>query len=234
MSDMHIHKEEHFLKNTLSTRELFRLLQDAAGAHCEEIGLGAAVTGPKGLMWVVVRQLIELERWPDKGETLCLDTWPGSTRHMFYPRFYLLRDAQGHILGRSSAMWTLVDRQTRKMISPQVYGLELEGLVTGDEARMPTAPAKLPTDCAAEYVVAADVLDDNGHMNNTRYYDLAERMFGDAISGKHLCRAATEYVSEAREGDKMSLRWGRDGDRYYIAGTAEEDKVIFRMSLEYR
>ena len=231
---MHIRIEEHRLDGRLSTGGLFRLLQDAAGAHCEEIGLGVAVTKPKNLMWVVVRQLVEMERWPAPGELIRLETWPGDTRHMFYPRFYLIKSEAGELLGRSSALWTLVDRDNRKMISPSAYGLALSGLVTGQETRLPSAPAKLPADRAAEYTVGADVLDGNGHMNNTKYYDLAERTFGEAVAEKNLCRAMTEYVAEAREGDSMRLSWGQDGDQYYITGTAGEDKTIFRMSLEYK
>ena len=231
---MHIHKEEHKLENALSTGGLFYLLQEAAGTHCEETGLGVAVTGPKNLMWVVVRQLVEMERWPEPGETLILHTWPGSTRHMFYPRFYRLEDESGALLGKSSALWTLVDRDARKAISPKAYGLELEGLVTGEELRLPSAPVKLPVESEAAYTVGADVLDGNGHMNNTRYYDLAERVFGERVRGKGLSRAMTEYVTEAREGDRMDLHWGRDGDRYFITGTTDSDKTVFRMSLEYK
>lgn len=230
---MHIRTEEHRLEERLSTRGLFRLLQEAAGAHCEEIGLGAEVTRPRNLMWVVVRQLVEMERWPEPGELIQVQTWPGNTRHMFYPRFYLLKSETGALLGRSSALWALVDRDSRKMISPAAYGLVIEGLATGEESRLPSSPAKLPLDRTAEYTVGSDVLDTNGHMNNTRYYDLAERVFGETATEKNLSRAMTEYVAEAREGDVMHLSWGRDGDRYYITGTAGEDKTIFRMSLEY-
>ena len=231
---MHIHIEEHRLDGRLSTGGLFRLLQEAAGAHCEEIGLGDDVIKPKNLMWVVVRQLVEMERWPEPGELILLETWPGDTRHMFYPRFYLIKSAAGEILGRSSAMWTLVDRESRKMINPMVYGLDIEGLVTGQEGRRPSALTRLPVDRTAEYTVGADVLDGNGHMNNTKYYDLAERTFGEAVADKNLCRAMTEYVTEAREGDTMHLGWGQEQNQYYITGTTGEDKTVFRMSLEYK
>lgn len=232
---MFVLKQEHTLQEELKTSRLFRILQDAAGEHCEQIGLGKAVIGPKKLMWVVVRQLVELEYWPQPGERFTLLTWPGDTRHMFYPRFYRLEGPDGRLLGQSSALWTLVDRDSRKMISPAAYGLDIKGLVTGQEAPLPTAPARrLPLERQAAYTVGPDVLDSNGHMNNTRYYDLAESVFGPAVAGKHLRRAMTEYVAEAREGDQMRLDWGREGDSFAIAGSIGEEKALFRMSLEYR
>ena len=229
---MLVYKEEFTLREELKTSGVLRLMQEAAGEHCEQIGLGVAVTGPKNLMWVIIRQYLEMRRWPEPGEKLRLCTWPGPTRHMFFPRFTQLKTAEGELISCGSALWTLVDRSTRKMISPAAYGLAIDGMRTGEECRLPTAPGKLPMDQSGEFIVTADVLDGNNHMNNTRYYDLAEAVFGDLISGKRLVTAMTEHVSEAREGDPIHLSWGRDGDRYYITGTGEEN-VIFRMSLEY-
>lgn len=230
---MHIRKENHTAREGFSTGDLYRIMQNAAGAHCEEIGLGAAVTGPKNLIWVVVRQLTEMTRWPKTGEEFELLTWPGDTRHMFYPRYTLLKDAAGETLGRSCALWTLVDRTSRKMIKPPDYGVVLKGLVTGWEAPTPTAPRMLPAEQSAGFTVTPEVLDSNGHMNNTRYYDLAERVMGVAAQGRTLLRAVTEYTSEAREGERIALAWGQGGDRYTICGTAEEKKTVFRMELVY-
>ena len=48
----------------LSTRELFRWLQDIANEQC----IGYHLTGDdlekKGLMWVVIRYLVRAPRWP--------------------------------------------------------------------------------------------------------------------------------------------------------------------------
>lgn len=230
---MYVLEQEHCYQEPLSTQKLLLLLQDAAGAHCEQIGLGKAVTESRRLMWVVVRQLVEMERWPEPGEPFRLLTWPGDTRHMFYPRFYRLETGSGEYLGQSSAMWTLVDRDSRKMIRPTAYGLEIQGLVTGWEARLPGAPDKLPLEHREHYTVTAAVLDSNGHMNNTRYYQLSETVLGQTLRGKRLVRAVTEYVSEALEGETMTLDWGQDGDRYYITGSLDAEKTFFRMGLEY-
>ncbi len=230
---MHIRKEEHVMTEGLRVSGFYRLLQDAAGAHCGEIGLGSEVTGPRNLIWVVVRQQTELERWPRPGERFILQTWPGDTRHMFYPRFHLLTSPEGEVLGRSSALWTLVDRDSRKMISPAAYGLDIKGLSTGQEAPLPTAPARIPTPNRGSFTVSRDVLDSNGHMNNTRYYDVAEEIIGRTGDREALRGALTEYVSEALEGETISLAWGQEGGRYFILGTTEGEKNVFRMGLEY-
>lgn len=230
---MFVYKEETELKERLKTSGLFRLMQNAAGDQCELTGPTEKDIRSKNLMWVIVRQYVELSRYPQPGETLELSTWPGTPRHMFFPRFYIFR-IDGEIIGRGSALWTLVDRTSRKMISPASREIELEGLVTGEECRLPSAPVKLPRSRNGDFTVTAEVLDTNNHMNNTRYYDVAESAFGEAVEGKELSCAVTEYVAEAREGDRLHLSWGAEEDRYYITGTAGEEKTVFRMSLEYK
>ena len=213
----------------LSTRELFVWLQDAAGEQCAPYHLAGDDLRKLGLMWVVVRYLIRVPRWPEPGETLRLLTWPGATRHSMMPRFYRLLDAAGECIASGSSVWTVVDRETRKMVNPDEHGVILEALSTGLEERRPPAPARLPTEAFEDYSVTAGVLDTNGHMNNTRYYDLAERCIGR--EGGRPRRIVTEHQSEIREGERMRVSWGREGERYYIEGANE--LPVFRMELDY-
>lgn len=230
---MEIYEKSCITEGPLRTGGLFRLMQDAAEEHCDRIGLGNGVIDPLRLMWVVIRQYVELPGYPEPGQRFLMQTWPGNTRHMFFPRFYRLYSASGEPLGAGSAIWALVDRDTRKMIRPGEYGLAIEGLVTGGECRLPAFPDRLPAERTAEYTVPSSVLDSNGHMNNTKYYDLAESVFGLSPGEVRLRRAMTEYLNEALEGERMSLNWGREGRRYYIAGSSGQEKALFSMSLEY-
>ena len=213
----------------LSTRELFVWLQDAAGEQCVPYHLAGDDLKKRGLMWVVVRYLIRVPRWPEPGEALRLLTWPGATRHSMMPRFYRLLDAAGECIASGSSVWTVVDRETRKMVNPEEHGVILEALVTGLEERRPPAPARLPAEDFADYLVTDEVLDTNGHMNNTRYYDLAERCIGR--EGGRPRRIVTEHQSEIRAGQSMRIRWGREGERYFIEGA--NDYPVFRMELDY-
>lgn len=229
---MNIYKKEYTLgEKRLSTGELFRMLQEIATLHCNALGLGMDVIGPKGLIWVVVKQYVRIHRDPQPGERLVLSTWPGMSRHMMFPRHYMLCSASGETLLTGNALWTMVDFETRKMINPAEYGFEMEGLVTGNEEKLIFRLPKLPIGHSAEFTVPEAYLDSNRHMNNTRYYDMAEHCLGAEIEGLHLREAMTEFVSEACLEEKMAVSWGREGKRFYICG--DEAKPIFRMSLEY-
>ncbi len=74
-------------------------------------------------------------------------------------------------------------------------------------------------------------VDLNGHMNNTRYFDLAEDHIPAAAEGRRLLSVSTEYTAEARFRDALTLRWGEDKGRWYMEGVS--DRPCFRIELEY-
>ena len=213
----------------LCAGDLFRLIQDVSAAHCRLLGYGEPVMEEKGVMWVIIRHGVEVLRWPAPGEALRVRTWPGPTRHGMCPRWYRIEGPEGELLMTGCAVWSVVDRVSRKMVIPAEHGVEIPPVVTGFESRRPAAPGKLSLTGSADYVVPAAVLDENGHMNNTRYYDLAEELLG--TRGRPLAGAVTEYVAEAREGERLLLQWGQEGERFYFTG--EHEGPAFRMELRY-
>ena len=73
--------------------------------------------------------------------------------------------------------------------------------------------------------------DMNGHMNNTRYFDLMEDTLPPELHSKRLTRIGIEYRAEARLGDEFKLRWGNEGTDWFLSG--ETDKQLFKMRMTY-
>ncbi len=235
---MSIYREELLLRSKhvdmyrrLRTSELFRLLQEASIRHTEELGMGRSKTLDRGILWMLGLQRAEITRMPAYDETVVLKSWPGKTMHVLFPRYYSLETADGEPLLRASALWTLVDAETRKMVFPDRAGIVIDGVVTGNEIRLPSPPPRLACDQERPFTVPYSCVDLNGHMNNTRYFDLAEDVTGAAAAGRTLCEIQAEYVSEARLGQALRISWGRDGGRYFVLGQAEQ--CVFRMGLTY-
>ena len=219
------------LHRRLRTSRLFELLQEASIKHTEELGMGRDKTLDKGILWIVGLQKAEILRMPVYDEHLLLKSWPGKTMHLFFPRYYQLETADGEVLLRASALWMLVDRVTRKVVFPEKYGVVIEGESTGDEIALPASPRRLELTEAVPFQVPYSYVDLNGHMNNTRYFDLAEDCIPASAEGRALRSIQVEYVSEARHGDAMQVRWGQQDQDYFIQG--EADKPVFRMRLGY-
>ena len=216
----------------LDTRALFRLLQDVAGEQCVPLHLAGPDLEKMGLMWVIIKYRVQAARWPRPGERLTARTWPGRARHGLMPRFYTIRDAAGETVLAASSIWAVVDRRTRAMVSGEELGVTLPALETGEEIRLPGAVRRLETAQSAVFTVPADYLDENGHMNNTFYYTVAEACIGRDARRDGLREAATEHLSEALCGEALTLRWGELDGLWYILGEHAE-KPVFRMNLRY-
>ena len=235
---MSVYREELLLRSKdvdmfrrLRTSELFRLLQEASIRHTEQLGMGRDKTLDRGILWVLLMQRAEIARMPEYDERIVLKSWPGKTMHLLFPRYYSLETANGERLIKASALWSLVDQKTRKVVFPEKYGVVIDGVVTGEEIAMPGAVKKGECDKTRDFTVPYSFVDLNGHMNNTRYFDLAEDCVGAAAAGRLLKGIAVEYQNEARLDETLHLAWGGEGD-VYLCG--ETDRPVFRMRLEYR
>ena len=235
---MSIYREELLLRSKdvdmfrrLRTSELFRLLQEASIRHTEQLGMGRDKTLDKGILWVLLLQTAEIARMPEYDEQIVLKSWPGKTMHLLFPRYYRLETRAGEPLLSASALWGLVDQNTRKMVFPERCGVEIEGVTTGEEIALPAAPRRMDCTESRPFTVPYSYVDINGHMNNTRYFDLAEDCIPAASEGKMLRRIQTEYVSEARFGERFTVSWGEENGEFFLQG--EGDKPFFRMRLVY-
>ena len=215
----------------LRTSEFFKLLQEASIRHTEQLGMGRDKTLDKGILWVLLMQRAEVTRMPEYDERIVLKSWPGKTMHLLFPRYYSLETEEGEPLVRASALWGLVDAKTRKAVFPERYGVEIEGVETGGEIDLPGPIRKMACDREKRFEVPYSFVDLNGHMNNTRYFDLAEDCVGAAAKGKLLKEIRTEYVNEARFGEELTLRWNGENGIVFLSG--ESSKPVFRMTLQY-
>ena len=235
---MSVYREELLLRSKdvdmfrrLRSSELFRLLQEASIRHTEQLGMGRDKTLDRGILWVLMMQRIEIARMPEYDEDIVLKSWPGRTMHLLFPRHYGISTPAGETLVRASALWCLVDSESRRSVFPEKYGVEIEGVVTGEEIALPSAPRRMDCTQSRPFTVPYSYVDLNGHMNNTRYFDLAEDTLPAAAEGRRLRSVAIEYNNEARCGEELRLSWGSAGDDWYLTGEAE--KCVFRMRLGY-
>ena len=216
----------------LRLSRLFELFQEASIRHTEELGMGREKTLDRGILWVLLMQRAEIVRMPEYDEEIFLKSWPGRTMRLLFPRYYTVEDAAGRMLVQASALWSLVDMETRKVVFPEQYGVEIAGAENGSEVALPKPLARRTGDHNLDFRVPYSYVDLNGHMNNTRYFDLAEDAVGAAASGMLLRGICTEYTNEARFGETLHLHWSRDEGLFFLSG--ESEKQVFRMELKYQ
>ena len=222
----------------LKLSQLLALCQEVAGSHFAILNADKESLEEKGLFWAVIRTRVQINRLPGPGETVKVRTWPMPTTRVAYPRAAEALDEEGNVLFRSLSLWVLMDVNTRSMVLPGKSGVSVEGRVQGDEIAPPPSLAPKDLENRMQRQVRYTELDVNGHMNNTRYLDWAEDLL---TSSFHSCHPAKEftvcYLSEAKEGDGMDLRFGLTEDTLridaYREGTAGKPERVFSVQMIY-
>ena len=215
----------------LRPSQLFELLQEAATDHSERLHVGIAEIRRQNLMWVLARQSVEILRMPSYGESVTVETWPGRTVHSLYPRYYRLMDEKGEVLVNSSSIWMLADMDERALVPSSQSGIDFGFEKRGIELSLPSPPRSFFTDSSAVFTVPYSYIDMNGHMNNTRYFDLADNVCPFAAEGKDPHRILVEYSAELLLGQEYELLFGVDGSRFFMKTGG--DKPSFRIVMEY-
>jgi acyl-ACP thioesterase len=236
---MEFYKAEYTLKNKdvdmfrkLRISRLFEMLQEAAIAHTEELGAGREKTLDKGFLWIVVQQSLQISRIPEYDETITVESWPGDTMHVLFPRYYRIYTKDGEELMTGSSLWTLVDEKTRHFIFPDKNGIFIPGTHTDHD---PALPSRLPLVkepvCVTEFTVPFSFCDLNAHMNNTRYFDVTLDQTDALWHRRKITSIVSEFVSEANYGETVKLSREQTKDSLLFMG--ENQKVLFKLKYTF-
>ena len=189
---------------------LLRFAQDAAGDHCKILGADWDTMAARGIFWAVIRQRLEVTRLPNVGETLTVKTWPMPTSRVAFPRATVAYDEAGCELFKVISLWVIMDMQTRAMIRPDRSGVDVVGAVLGGELPAPGGLSFQALPEVTQRAVGFTELDINGHMNNARYLDWLCDLLPSDFHKDYPMKAVTVcYLSEALEGQQVTLHWGR-------------------------
>ena len=237
---MDLYKKEYIIQSSdvdihrrLRISRLFTFVQEAAIHHTEALGAGRAKTLDRGFLWVVTMQHAEIERLPEYDEKIELVSWAGRTMHVIFPRYYEIYDESGACIIKGSALWMLMDMNTRSMIFPDAQGIGVEGTVVGREYPLPKPIKPMETDRSVSFTVPFSYSDINGHLTNTKYFDIAEDITSLAAENHVPKSVAIEYSGEARFGESFDIAVFEDDCTAYLCGTGENGKKIFRLLMKY-
>ncbi len=206
-------------------------MQEAAGMHSFLLGCGRDELLKKGIVWVLSRCEVRMEKYPRVGETVTVETFPTALRRWFFPRHFLFKNGRGETLGCACTLWVLLDVKERKMAPPG----EVAATIPANADLTPP----LPMPGAVEDVDGAETvsvrlpayfdLDVNGHVNNTRYADWACDALGvECMREYELASLRINYAAEIRPGQETALHTFRSGKSYRVAGF-HGDKMHFEL-----
>ncbi len=218
---------------------LLRFSQDAAEMHCHLLGADREAMDQKNYFWAIIRQRMEITRLPKVGQTITLKTWPMPTTRVAYPRAAEGFDEEGNSLFKIISIWIIMDKTSRAMILPGKSGVPVLGTSFGTELKTPAGLSSGTFSNHTQRQVSFFDLDQNCHMNNTRYIDWVFDLFPASFHQTHPLKAITIcYNNEALEGQVLDLAWS-EGEILQVDGSVQSTDVdgkqtrIFSAQLEF-
>jgi len=234
-----VHTYEVDAFGTLEVPALSGYLQEVAGLHAGELGVGLDVLRGKGLTWVLARQRIELLLPVTLGDTLEIETWPSGIERLAATRDFVVRRGDAAEAARATTQWYVLDLATRRPVRPDRV-LDPRFPRESRASVAPLAPGKLPLpetwDLEKRFQVRYADIDVNLHVTNTSYVTWAiEAAPVELWRASRLAAVEVHYLSEALHGKPILSRLARTAERSYAhAIVREEDgKELARLATTW-
>ena len=215
---------------------IFLTMQEAAAAHAEALGAGYDALREKNVCWVLIKASLRMNRYPESISTVRITTWPEPERRMFFPRFFVFEDEKGEQLGSASTLWTLMDIDSRTIVSPAAKGISVDTPEKGPAVIALPGKIKLPEGEIVSNIQEPKYsdLDINGHVNNSRYIDwLTDRIPLELFRTGCIEGLSVSYNKEIRMGETVNLEYSENGGQFRLAGKCGE-QTCFTVNADWR
>lgn len=219
------HRDETFCVRAYETGEegsatlpaYCNYLQEIAGNHARDLGLGIQELQDEGFTWMLSRLRLAVERYAAWRENVRIRTWPAGVRgRVGARRDFLARDDADRTLLRGVSEWLYVDFASLRVsrLPAAFAALAPEGT---PQVELPDASEKPGDFDAAEWSATLSVRrsdhDFNGHVNNAHYVEWALECVPDGWrEGRGVAELDISFRAAARWGDAVVSEAARRGD----------------------
>lgn len=206
---------------------LMRYIQGAAQSQLTDNGKSYENLKAMKRAFILSRIKLEFRESVHAYERLEAETFPCDSHGYTFLRCYLLKK-QGRTIGRAVSAWALIDTDSHALVPVRDFELGLETASPLDlsltRIAMPTELKKL-----GEYTVVYSDLDQNNHMNNTRYPDMYSNFL--PLKDRRIDEITISYLNEATSGERLTVEGAAVGDRFYIRSIKENGKINTEAEL---
>ena len=198
--------------NRVTMPTLCNYLQEAAGDHAIELGVGILELQSRGLSWMIARLHLVLARDVPWGGDVRLVTWPSGLKgRLVALRDFRLLDAQGAEVGEAVSEWLTVDLAAQRIVRPAEA---FQAVVPPNVARVPLAASDVggkfaalaKVDATASILVRRADHDFNDHVNNVHYVEWALEALPAVFRARSVRELDIVFRQAAHAGDELESR----------------------------
>lgn len=201
----------------LTPYSMVNYMQDASTFHSMKVGLGVDELKKRQKVWVVNSWQIEI-RQPDKLKAFSdieIATWPYAKKGPMAYRNFCISDENGDKIVCANSIWALLDTNTMRPIRIQ----DEDVAAYGEDEKLDMIDADRKISYGDNLVVGEPIevqrfhLDTNNHVNNAKYFLMAEQCVPENEYPVYL---RAEYKKSALLGDVIYPFIEKREDRYII------------------
>ncbi|MDR3667001.1 MAG: thioesterase [Ignavibacteriaceae bacterium] len=229
------------LNNRLKLNTLFNFMQDVASSHADSLHLGFNDLIRHDLGWVLSWAKVNIEEYPDFGQTIKIRTWPKCRYKLFSMRDFLVYSETGKILFSVTTAWLLINVKTKRITD--IKNLPQQIYYQPDHSAINEFPERIISGREKEKLFCKKIrytdLDINQHVNNTRYIELILDCYSPGHhKNNHLKNLTVSFNSESFYNDEVEI--------WFTPGSTEEkfdiilginkktSKQVFQASVNWK
>ena len=203
------------------TSSILKYIQSAAQSQLTENGMSYEYLKANKKAFILSRLRLEVSKPLRAYTPITAITYPCESRGYSFLRCYSL-ESDGEIVAKAISVWALIDTDNRSLIKVNDFSL---GLPTLPPLDLSINHIKLPSNLAevGKYGVHYGDVDQNYHMNNTKYPDMYSNFL--PLKDKFISSVSINYLNEAQIGEKLSVMRTEDNGIYYFSTIRGDKKV---------
>ncbi|WKN32659.1 thioesterase [Porifericola rhodea] len=214
---------------------LCAFFQEVASEHALQLGVGYKQFDKQHLFWVLSRLLLKVKRMPRWHEQIIIESWAKGTERLFAVRDFLVRSAEGEIIGRASSYWLILNTQNRRPVRPDSFFSHLNFQQDAIEEAIEKLPELRKGKKHIEHARYSDI-DHNAHVNNIRYVAWMLNSFStEHMRQYQLDSLQLNFLTEIKEGDLVEIYKQEEEGMYLINGYRQaEEQPCFSGALKWK
>lgn len=222
------------LARRMTPGALLRRCQQLATDHCTLLGLTNEYYQKEHVAFLLAKLACRWNRPIHLDEEITLCTRPEAVKRAVYKRITEVSDTAGREIALVDSRWVLVDTQTRHILrrpTPAIAAAPFAGQIDRE------LPFTLPRPGSAEPLgqqrAVYSLCDQNGHINNTRYIDLAcDALPLETLAGTPVSYLCANYHNEIPAGQGFDTERAQLDDGWYFA-CSQPQKRCFEAYLRF-
>ena len=202
--EIHYYEVNSKLRCKLSS--IINFICDVGTQQSEYFGAGIEYCTKNNCAWVFYKYDIKMYRYPMFGEAISITTQPVGFKKFYGLREYMIKDAEGNLIGEALALFFLINIEKRRPMRIQKEQYDFYG-VDGDvdyDISMDKIARTDEEQYNKQFNIRYSDIDSNNHVNNVKYVDWAmEAVPLDVINNYILKRIKVTFEKETTYGDKI-------------------------------